>query len=307
MSMKQTSKRELIVIKSVEPTGWLSTNKCAGGGIPPLGTVNSGDGTITDEDDITLSEPKRGAFEILMGKTTVSFKLEPDKIDNQDVAGVKDYTRGHDTYSGQFEFEQLKNSNRIQSAVDGYWDPDTLMSEPYDDFRLFEIWTVVNPKNANGECDFSRDAVKCDTLVKHYYVIMDSLDETREIPNKLTVPISRRWFQRFKNVEFPTTALVFYTATSQVAGTYTPNASTEQPREHTRIWCNITSGTMGTIKLYGRNLLGEPVTETLSVASKSAAGDIVGHVYFANLDRIVTSTTLSYTLKDFDFGLKNPL
>lgn len=310
MSMKQTSKKELIVIKSVEPRGWGDISPCLSGGIPPLGTIND-TGVPTSEDipgdDAT---PIRGAFEVLIGKTAVSFKLEPDKSDSQDVDGTpKSYNRGHDTYSGQFEFDQLKNSQRIQGAVDGHWDPDDLVYTPYMDFRAFEVWTLVNPQDANGNCAMSLDAVKCDTLMKHYEVIFDSLDESRDIPNKLTVPISRRLYQRFKNFTFPTSAVAFFTGAALAAGTYTKTTTpaVADPREHTRIRMNVTVGTTGTVTVYGANIFGEPVSEVLNIADKDANGNVIGHVYFTTVTTVVTSIgSLSFTLNDFDYGLRNP-
>jgi hypothetical protein len=314
--MKQTSKKELIVIKSVEPRGWESISECQGGGIPPLGTIND-DGVKTSEDiaaglPIVLRDsiPVRGGFEILIGKTSLSFKTEPDKADSQDISYPKDYVRGHDTYSGQFEFEQLKNSQRIQGAVDGFFDYTDCMYKPYTDFRLFEIWTIVNPQTSTGECDMSLNAAKCDLLMKHYEVIFDSLDESRDIPNKLSVPISRRFYERYKNFTFPTTFQAIMpsgvrTTTGGIGGTST-YAVPAQPRQHTRIHIPVTAGT-GNITIAGINIFGEPVEETIACVVSTASVHNVGDVYFTQINSVTISANMTFSMQDFDYGLRNPV
>jgi len=309
MTMKQTSKKELIIIKSVEPEGWGKTDPCLSGGIPPLGTNNVFGNITTENVSGDEAEPFRGAFEILLGKTSLSFKTEPDKADSQDIDGTpKTYIRGHDTYSGQLEFDQLKNNLRLQGAVDGHWDPDDLVYTPYKDFRLFEIWTLVNPTDADGNCDMSLNATKCDALMKHYEIVLDSVDESRDIPNKLTIPISRRLYQRFKNVEFPSATQAMLTAQAIGAGaTYTLASGEKFPREHTRLHFIVSVGATGLLTVYGANIFGEPMIEVLDVSKKDASNNLVGHAYFTRVDKIHSSAAVTVTLQDFDYKLQNPL
>lgn len=308
MSKKQTSKKELIVIKSVEPDGWGTLGQCAGGGIPPLGTENSSLETTSEHIAGALATPVRGAFEILLGKTTVSFKTEPDKVDSQDVNYPKDYVRGWDTYTGNMEFEQLKGNYRLQGAVDGFWDPDSLEYGPYEDFRLFEIWTIVNPQDNDGNCVMSLDAIRCDHLVKHYFVVLDSIDESREVPNKLTIPISRRFYNRYNDFVFPTSPQEIFSDTDITPGSIT--AGITAPREHTRLWYKIenVAGGPGTVTVYGTNVVDEPVAETVATDDVDTDDLFIGSVYFKTVTSILVEgvTDLDLTLKDYDYGLKNP-
>jgi len=201
----------------------------------------------------------------------------------------------------------LKGSMRIQGAVDGHWDPDDLVYTPYMDFRLFEIWTIVNPQDKNGNCCMNLDAAKCDSMTKHYEVIFDSLDESRETPNKLSCPISRRLYQRFNKFTFPTSAQNIFTETGAVPGNYAADA---QPREHTRLHIVLTNivGT-GTLRIEGYNIFGEPVDETFSTEDIDGSGNIVGAVYFTTISKITVAgvTDMDVLIQDFDYGLKNPL
>lgn len=308
MSKKQTSKKELIIIKSVDDGSWGVIGQCIGGGIPPLGTENASLEITSEQIAGALATPIRGAFEILLGKTTVSFKTEPDRIDSQDINYPTDFVRGWDKYPGNMEFEQLKNNDRLQGAVDGFWDPDKLEYGPYEDFRQFEIWTIVEPQDADGNCVMSLDAIRCKTLVKHYFVTLDSVDESREVPNKLSIPISRRFYNRYKNFTFPTIPQEIYAGVGIGPGSIT--AGITQIREHSRVWYkveNVTGGP-GTITIYGTNVVDEPVAETITTDDVDVDDLFVGDTYFKTITSILVEgvTTLDLTIQDYDFGLKNP-
>ena len=311
---KDNTKDTLILIKSVE-TGFPSvgTDVC---NIPPLGTINR-DGEPTWEEgdsdgvpvpceaDVAFVKSKawRPAFEILFGQTALGFKNEPDKIDSQDTAREKDYIKGHSVYSGNMSFDKPEDDNRVEGATDGFWNPDKLCLESFKFFRWFEIWVIRNPRDVNGNILMTMNAVRCDMLVKHIFVLFDSLEEADDSAIRLTLPITRRYFRRYKRFKFPTSQQSIYSDTSVVPGSYSPNA---QPREHTRI--NILMASLvgtGTITVNGLNVCRQPITETFTAADAS----LLGEEYFDVISEIIVSpgiTTVDIDVYDYDYTLKNP-
>ncbi len=311
---KDNTKDTLIVIKSVE-TGFpnVGTDVC---NISPLGTINrDGEPTWEEGDDdgvpvpceadatFVKSKAYRPAFEILFGQTALGFKNEPDKIDSQDIAREKDYVKGHSVYSGNMSFDKPEDDNRLEGATDGFWNPDKLLLESNKFFRWFEIWVLRNPKDANGNILMTMDAVKCDTLLKHIYVIFDSLEETDDSAIRLTVPVTRRYFRRHKRFKFPTSQQSIYSDTAVAPGSYAPD---NQPREHTRVnilLANLT-GT-GTITVRGLNVCRQPISEVFTAAEDS----LLGEEYFDVISEVVVSpgiTTVDIDVYDYDYTLKNP-
>jgi hypothetical protein len=311
---KDNTKDTLILIKSVEK-GFpvLGTDSST---IPPMGTMNrdgeptyeQGDANgvaIACESDPTFvkSKPWRPMFEILFGHTALGFKQEPDKIDSQDTSRPKDYIRGHDVYTGNMSFDKPTGENRLEGATDGQWDPVKLCLEPYKHYRWFEIWVLRNPRDANGNILMNVNAVKCDMLIKHYFCLFDSLEESDDSAIRLTVPITRRYFQRFKNFKFPTSQAVIHTETLHDAGSIVP---TSQPREHTRLNLKITAKTgTGTITVRGLNVCRQPISQTFAASVASLLGD----EYFYSVSEIIISPGLSdvsFTLYDYDYTIKMP-
>ena len=305
MTKKQSAKDTLIVIKSVEETGWptVGTDVVT---LPPLGSVDR-DGNPTSESSgaacevdasFKKSKPYAPGFEILYGHTTVSFSTEPDKVDTQDTSRPKRYTRGHDTYSGSLDFDKIKDNNRIEGAVDGYWDPDKMMYQPDRDFKEFEIWTLVEPDS------MSLNATGCKLLVKHYGIVLDKVDESRENIVKLSVPISRTFYQRFPDFTFPTSPMTMFNGTLLTG----KNQVIAQPREHTRLVLVADAAVgSGQIIVYGTNIFKEPVTQVFDVVAGSSK--TLGFTYFDKIDYIYKSATITggtFELKDYDFGLTNP-
>lgn len=310
----ENTKDTLIVIKSIE-TGFpnVGTDVC---NIPPLGTINrDGEPTWEQGDDDGLPVPCeadptfvkskawRPAFEILFGQTALGFKNEPDKIDSQDTAREKDFVKGHSMYSGNMSFDKPKGENRLEGACDGKWNPDRLSLEPGRYFRWFDIWVLRNPRDANGNILMNMNAVKCDMLIKHMFCLFDSLEESDDSAIRLTVPVTRRYFRRFKKFVFPTSQQTIYDDTGVGPGSYSPSA---QPREHTRlnVLLDNLTGT-GTLTVKGLNVCRQPFSEVFTAQEAS----LLGEKYFDNISEIVVSpgiTTVDISIFDYDYGLKNP-
>lgn len=311
---KDNTKDTLIVIKSVE-TGFptLGTDVC---NITPLGTTNR-DGEPTweqgDEDGIPVpceadptfvkSKAYRPAFEILFGQTALGFKNEPDKVDSQDTAREKDYIKGHSVYSGNMSFDKPKGDNRLEGATDGFWNPDKLCLEPFKFFRWFESWVIRNPRDANGNILMNLNAVRCDSMVKHMFMLFDSLEEADDSAIRLTLPVTRRYFRRFKNFKFPTSQQAIHTEVAG-SGTIIP---TVQPREHTRLNLLITDLTgTGTITVNGLNVCRQPISQVFTAADGVT---LLGEEYFDIISDIVCSpgiTSVDFVLYDYDYTLRNP-
>lgn len=311
---KDNTKDTLIVIKSVE-TGFpsIGADIC---NIPPLGTINrdgeptweegDADGVaVACEDDAAFVKSKawRPAFEILFGQTALGFKQEPDKIDSQDTAREKDYIKGHQVYSGNMSFDKPEDDNRVEGATDGFWNPDKLCLEPFKFFRWFEIWILRNPRDANGNILMNMNAVRCDMLIKHIYVLFDSLEEADDSAIRLTLPVTRRYFRRYKKFKFPTSQFEIHTETAG-SGTVAPD---NQPREHSRLNLLITALTgTGTITINGLNVCRQPISEKFTA---SEGVTLLGEEYFDVISEIVCSpgiTSTDFKLYDYDYTLKNP-
>ena len=309
MTKPQLSKDHLLLIKSMEePTAltdpWptIGTDDCF---IPPLGSVNR-DGLPTSELDSSACESDVDfikskaflpAFEILFAHNTVSFKVEPDKIDRQDTSRPKRYSRGHDTYLGSMSWDKEEESDRIYQAMAGKWLPAKLGVEPGKHYREFCLWALRDPDI------MSLGATKCKELVKNFYVIFDSIEVTDEGQVKMSTPISRVWFRKFYNVTFPTDAQLVHT---EVAGSGEITPVDAQPREFSRLNLKITEVTgTGTVTIVGQNVVKEPTSETFTAEVAS----VLGRLWFDTIDKIVVSpgiSSISFELYDYDYAIINP-
>lgn len=311
---RDNTKDTLILIKSVE-TGFptLGTDVC---NITPLGTVNRDNEPTYEQGDsdgipipcesdpaFVKSKAYLPAFEILFGHTTLGFKQEPDKIDSQDTSRPKDYVRGHDTYSGNIAFDKPKGENRLEGATDGFWNPDKLCLEPDKFFRWFEIWVLRNPRDANGRILMNRNAVKCDMLVKHFYCLFDSLEEADDLALRLTLPITRRYYRRYKNHIFPVDKLAIHTAVA-ASGSVVPS---DQPRESSRVNLLITDlAGAGSVTVKGLNVCREPIEQVFTAVDDVS---LLGDKYFDSISEIVMSpgiTSIDFILYDYDYTIINP-
>jgi len=310
----ENTKDTLILIKSVEK-GFpkLGTDVC---NITPLGTINRDDEPTWEEGDengipvpceadasFVKSKAYLPAFEILFGQTALGFKTEPDKIDSQDTARPKDYVRGHDVYSGNLTFDKPKGENRLEGATDGKWNPDKLCLEPYKYFRWFEVWILRNPKDVNGNICLNLNAVKCDMLIKHFYVLFDSLEESDDSAIRLTLPVTRRYYRRLKKHLFPTSRQDIYTGAG-VSGNIVSGFS--EMREHSRVNLKVTDITgTGTITVKGLNVCKQP-TEQVFTGSVSS---LLSELYFDTITEIAISpgiTSADLELYDYDYTIRNP-
>jgi hypothetical protein len=277
---KDVSKDTLIIIKSVEEDGF------AGDGltdyVPPLGTRNA-DAERTSETIVLDAMPAYGAFELILGKTTLEFKDEAEKNTSQDLQHPKDVVRGWDNLTGTLNIDNPRGSERFIGAVLGGWNPTNLFYYPWKDFRYFEIWVLKGVNRMDLLASSAR------TLIKHYYCTFDSGGEKFENPIKVSVPIQRRFTTRHPNWTAPAAVQSpkILTATALIAGQIldnVPPGEFVQPREHTRLMLTPTLHT-GThsVKVTGRNICGESIEETISIVDNTVK---LGRQYFTVINTI---------------------
>jgi hypothetical protein len=296
---RDTSKDTLIIIKSVETSGF--SGDLADLYVPPLGTLKSvsiGDRTL--EGGITLDNtPVMGGFELIVGKTALSWKNESDKQDTQDLQHEKDFVRGWGSYSGSLELDNPRGNERFIGAILGLWDPDNKLYSAHKDFRYFEVWVL------KGVDHMGLDVTSARVLIKHYMCILESGDEKFENPIKISVPITSRYMTRHVNWTAPLASQDVVAANAYSAGEIA--IGIVQPREHTRLNFNVTvQTTPGTMIITGRNIVGETITETVTIAgTTSAEGEKLSREYFAAITDIRSGTfvgTLAVT--DFDYKIR---
>lgn len=299
-----SSKKTLILIKSIEEDGWQDLTDLDHTQIPPLGTVNE-DLDYTSEVDKTStilgnylrSQGVKGSFEMIFAKTTLSFSDEPEKVDVQDLNVPKDYARGYDTYSGSLEIIKKKAEHRFEGAVDGGWKSNLLEYYPFDDFRIFEIWTLENPDYMDLR------ATKCDLLTKHIAVVLDSLEKSIEAPLKITIPLSRRTYRRFPNWSEPTQTSLL--TDDDLTGT--PGDPTD-PTMHTRLELSVTGAaeTGLKIEIEGYNILGEPITEAVVPVADVGTKEYLTKKYFERITSLAYTgfTGGTLTIKDYDYKIQ---
>lgn len=308
-----SSKRMLILIKSVEESGWQDQAGITATNIPPLGTLNE-EGKLTSENDKTdtgsylRNQALMGGFEPLLGKTSLSLNEDPDKQDIQDISFPKMFARGHDSYAGSLEFTKTRGTGeRIIGAIDGFFDSIACSYKPHMDFREFELWVFENP-NIIG-----LDVTSADLLIKNYYCILDKTDLQFSTPMTYSVPVSRTYYERFPMWTVPATSQgnIPVTPLPIMTGTLGSLGIDNQPREHTRVSTTITQvapAVAFNLVITGRNVFELPVTETILFPALVSPTTKISKKYFRSISNvavsIITTAPVSssvITMDDYDW------
>lgn len=293
----------LIIIKSIEVESWqdiLAAGNCQ---IPPLGTVDE-DGNYTSETDTDTTiagtykknQAIMGAFEVLLGKTVLSFSDDPEKIDIQDLSQPKDYAKGYDTFSGSLEIYPPRGNHRVEGGALGGYDSGDKSQYPFKYFRWYEIWTMEEPNVKR------LTATSCKMLVKHIGLILESDEMAHEAVIKHTIPITRRVVKKFPEWVAPSQTTLI--TADDLTGT--PGAITD-PDMHTRLQMIVASSSGWDadtwVKIKGYNIFDEYIEETITW---TADGTKYTKNYFAAIDSLVYGTwdAGNLTVKDWDYKIQ---
>lgn len=288
-------KDTLIIIKSVEDEGFAGDSVDAGDYVPPLGTINANGDPTSETDSPTNTIPVKGAFELILGKTTIEFKDEAEKNDSQDLQHPKDFVRGWDNLTGNISIDNPRGSERFIGAFMGAWNPSQKMYSQFKDFREFEIWVL---KGANV---MELGASSARTLIKHYFCKFDSGSEKFENPIKISCPVSRRFSTRHPNWVAPVSTQSIVASNAFSAGEIAVIAA--QPREHTRLDLNASIVTTpGTMIITGKNICKETISEVITIPT---TGSFITRKYFNTIDQIKSGTFVgTLAIGDYDYAIR---
>ena len=291
----------MIIIVSAENDGWGAEYPSGQHSIiPPLGTLNM-DGLPTSEHDKTptvadadrlMSEAMIGGFEMIVGKTSLSFSDTPDKQEIQDLNYNKEVSRGFDTFTGTIEFNVIEKMYKYEGAVDAGWDPAKLQYFPWSDFRKFIIWTVEEPD------EYSLNASSGNKLTQHFGVTFDKVDKNIETPLKLSVPIARETKLTYVDWVAAEPATINGSTTTLPPGITTyDGVSDEQPSMISRLLASFTTTDGGVLTLTGYDWNDRLFTEQVTI---SGAGDhvILTKNWFQAIERVHWSGAANVTALD---------
>ena len=297
--------------------------------IPPYGTCDF-DGSPTAVDISSNSSggvnfPKSAAFaachQFIGGKTsiTTSFGGETfDVVDLNDTVIPRQHYKGPRNFSGNIELWDGDIDLILWSSmIQGKWNPLTRKYGDATQLRHFEIWVLVNPRDANDQEALNLTAIKADKLIRLFNVTFPTHDVEWTNPNKITVPYNFSLVENWAFWEQPTEATLRAIADISTGGIFNANTEfldddvTASNEVWTRLNIEIAGATVADnsiITVIGTDPMGNRLNEPIDVGTtpgvaftRQTKGTFQGPVTIEFSAGFTVAGTAD--IKDVDFGL----
>lgn len=303
---KQGMEGGIFAIKCIEPDPdeWLNT-------VPPLGTWNEDD-VLTQEDSAAIciaatykvSQALKGMFEQMYGKMAFSVNIDEDATDSKDITTGNDTAKGYQNIEGTFEFQMINDDSRWDGATLGNWDYLNRGYYRRKVFRPYEAWVLMTP---DSKMVTTADAAE--RLWKFIGLKLGRVELEGGQPNSFRIPFKARRVFKFPNWVEPT-PVTLLTAEPCAAGNISLTTPITSPDIfHTRLLFTFsTVTTAATLTIYGYNIYGERVKETVDLSAKSGSFTYLTKAYFSvvNASGVVLSGAWSlgtFAIDENDVGL----